>query len=597
MGRALHCYSKDTNVNVNGDESQLVGAGSSTTEADNDMSWRHAGTFSLLGRNCGVSSGVSNLIRLRVAGANGTNVADGGGTGWVQDLTNRDTIAANTLVNYTYGTSGGFNATYGATVISFEASSGHVSYAGAGRVTGFVYDVASSTRFLRFAGELVADGETVEANCQLRNKTGTRLSGMQVNVLGNARLNDTVIRSRINGVDGNQVITIPAGGTGLFIDTSNTDTIAANDLYCASITTGTGIEDLTINFVAVGVENASTHQNELALRSGIAARGASATEHFLPLGGHWNPTRTVTYISLKPGFNGTVSNLQCYISANTYTGSFDLNVQLNGVDALTLTVAAGQTGWKENTGSFVFAPTDELRLSIVGGTSGSITIQQMMTTITDLTPSIPVPPPGKGKGGKGTGGGPKKDKTTFAGMPVDRILGQTALTLNADHRRRTAPIGAIAVSIEDDGDIAADPGWQRRGGPRKPKPYPLSWPPTEWAVPPTIKADEDDDQFISVEDAEALYEEAIEHVPERLQAGLVPAEVVRGSRAVLALPPSRDIDFQAFARSLETIRVLVAAVEAARIAEADAIRAFEEKTRKRRREEETLLIQLIGELD
>ena len=90
-----------------------------------------------------------------------------------------------------------------------------------------------------------------------------------------------------------------------------------------------------------------------------------------------------------------------------------------------------------------------------------------------------------------------------------------------------------------------------------------------------------------------LYEEARDHIPEPLQAQLIPPQMVIDGRAHTRLPPIADVDFTALAQSLETIRVLIAAVEAARRYEAEMIRVQEEKTRRRRREEEILLSLLV----
>lgn len=78
-----------------------------------------------------------------------------------------------------------------------------------------------------------------------------------------------------------------------------------------------------------------------------------------------------------------------------------------------------------------------------------------------------------------------------------------------------------------------------------------------------------------------LYEEARREIPEEFQRGLLPDAVLSTGRTVYVLPSPAQIDFAALAQSLETIRVLIAALEA---------------QRKRRRREEEALLMLLAEL-
>lgn len=137
------------------------------------------------------------------------------------------------------------------------------------------------------------------------------------------------------------------------------------------------------------------------------------------------------------------------------------------------------------------------------------------------------------------------------------------------------PAAAPAVGAET-------PAAKKRGAT-----YPGGWVPERLYLPPRRKI-----KPSTVKALKELYEQVRESVPEPIQTGLIPAQVLWRARPVQTLPPSTDVDFQALARSLETIRVLVAVLEDARKAEAMA-----EATRIRRRKEEELIIQLIQELD
>lgn len=108
--------------------------------------------------------------------------------------------------------------------------------------------------------------------------------------------------------------------------------------------------------------------------------------------------------------------------------------------------------------------------------------------------------------------------------------------------------------------------------------YPGGWVPDRLYTPPRKKL-----KKRALAQLKRLYEEAREIIPETLQVGLVPPGIALRSRAALSLPPPDEIDFEALSRSLETIRVLIAAVQ-------------EQQRIKRRRREEEALLTLLAEI-
>jgi hypothetical protein len=85
----------------------------------------------------------------------------------------------------------------------------------------------------------------------------------------------------------------------------------------------------------------------------------------------------------------------------------------------------------------------------------------------------------------------------------------------------------------------------------------------------------------AVREVKKLYQEARKAIPKPLQAGLISEGITRDSRARSVLPPASEIDFEALTQSLETIRVLLASLEA---------------TKRRRRKEEAQFLILLMEL-
>src|SRR5690349_17266000 len=88
-----------------------------------------------------------------------------------------------------------------------------------------------------------------ESNAQITRRVPGVESNLYIRVNTNDRGTST-LRFRINGGDGNQVVSITASTTGEFEDTSNTDTIAAGDLTDYQITGGAGGTTLTFGIVS-----------------------------------------------------------------------------------------------------------------------------------------------------------------------------------------------------------------------------------------------------------------------------------------------------------------------------------------------------------
>jgi hypothetical protein len=348
------------------------------------ISFRESGVISKLAYN-NLSGSGTETVRVNKNGASGNGVVSQAGPGYGQDNANTDTIAANDTVQIGFADTG-TNPAFTLVKTVFQADADTISHYGTGGTLGQNnYDVASSTRFINIQGYQIADGSTTEANQQHKVRAAGTLESLQVNIISNARTNDSVFRSRINGAFGASIITVGAGVTGRLTDDTNTDALADGDLYCISITLLTGTEDLQVGIVNCIIRT-TTGFSDLWFQPDGPSRGASATPHYWPIGGSWDyiSTTTESQASLQPGFDGTISRLRCYVSANTYTGSCTIKVFINGVAGLTLTIAAGATGWQENSADTLdFTATDTLSYQIVGGTANAITIRNVGITIGD----------------------------------------------------------------------------------------------------------------------------------------------------------------------------------------------------------------------
>ena len=144
-------------------------------------------------------------------------------------------------------------------------------------------------------------------------------------------------------------------------------------------------------------------------------------------------------------------------------------------------------------------------------------------------------------------------------------------------------LGEIPAAASSASSSSSDAESSRRGHKAM---YPGGWIPQNLFIPPRKKIKQS-----TVKALKELYEEAREEIPEQLQTGLISPDLLVRARATSTLPPPAMVDFEKLARSLETIRVLVAALNEARK------RAKAEADKVRRHKEEQFLIQMLEDLD
>ncbi len=326
----------------------------------------------------------TNTLTFEDAGVSGQQVASVAGTGVAEDTTNTDSLTAGDLFDLAY-TDTGTNSAVSWIKQNVEFGSGYGAFHGSGAFTGVVFDVASTTRYIPLSGTLVADGAAVEANVGFKARGYTTFEALQVSVSANARTNNSVFRNRIASANGTGAITYASAETGLKTATGLADAIADGAIVNASVALDTGVEDLTVEHVTSTLKSSDTQQDIWGSSQAGLVRTANATAHYFTLGGPLFSISAFTEAQArcKPGFAGTVSNLRCYLSANTYSADGTLKLYQNGVAVITTTItASGGAAWYENTSdSITIDADDELSYEIDEGTTGSITVQMVGVTI------------------------------------------------------------------------------------------------------------------------------------------------------------------------------------------------------------------------
>jgi len=169
----------------------------------------------------------ASVFTVRNNGSDGNqSVSFGSGvTGLLEDTSNTDSVSAGNTFNLKFerGTgTGNFTIVRMGVMQTTDGSGFPISSAGSGGFT------TSSTAYSQFWGD--CDNFSSESDTDHLVPIALDLNNLSVNVASNSSTSTTTWQLRINGVDGNQSVAYGSGVTGVLQDTSNTDSISANDL-------------------------------------------------------------------------------------------------------------------------------------------------------------------------------------------------------------------------------------------------------------------------------------------------------------------------------------------------------------------------------
>lgn len=362
-----------------------------TTEANCENVCRQAGTFSRLGlRVTGNTRTVNSTFRFRKNGANG-NLAvtiTASTSGWFEDTSNSDTVADGDTycLSNTTGAGGAQDQRLRASTVKFVASpSGTVSQYiyGMRNTVGFTFTQASTTRYGGPLGNQPSNSQpSTESDSQLKMKVAGVSSRLRAFVLSNARTTTTTLRTRKNTANGNQTLSIGAGVTGAFEDTTNSDTLAVDDLFNWAIVTGTGIEALTLLSVAHKFASDSTDW-EMGLM-GITSVGNGWTinvANYLPFfGDNGAATTTESNYQAKMPVKVRADKLRVKLATNNATNNVTCALRVNGSSsALSVSVTASTTGlFEDTTNSVVVEQGDMLTYLYDSPNSASVRVEQIV---------------------------------------------------------------------------------------------------------------------------------------------------------------------------------------------------------------------------
>lgn len=369
----------------------------SGVEANIQSPYRTAGTASNLTIRISANTlTVTTTIRFRKNTANGNQVISvtTGTTGEVTDSSNTDSVAAGDLVCFsvTVPVGTGRISITGASMCFAATSGTAVPYACTGSD---LISTASTTYYMPLAGKQESSTTTEGGlECRVRGP-GTLKSGW-VNATTNARTTASTFQSRKNNANGNITISVTALTTGLFEDTSNTDSIASGDKLNYSMTLGTGVGALGFSCGATFLPDNFYPFLAAVIPGAALANGASS---FSPIGGYIINDATESKSQLPTNFKWSAKRLFAFVSFNDQDNPNTIRFRIGGTNQ-TNVISFGPgnpaTGYFEDTThTDLVVESDDVSFSIATGGAGTtgIVIQQVGiqclpgTTITADSPT------------------------------------------------------------------------------------------------------------------------------------------------------------------------------------------------------------------
>ena len=352
----------------------------STTQAEKQTPIYSAGTFDKLKVNVRTNTAdAATTVALQVDGSsvNCSVSISAAQTGLIETTTESDAITTTQKVNLIYTQAAGTGSLeVQHTSISFSATSNTSQLFILNSRPSFSDDTDTVIYFPLFgtpAGSGGGTQEPIEDNVEFTFKTGGTLRNASWYVSGNDRTDTTTLRSRVAGANGNISIAVTTTSTGLFQDTSNTDTISTGNTVDWSCTSGSIDATNNLTGTMAACEFITTDSSWENITGPTTVGGdpqSAATTAYNRISGVANTFTTIeTRRQVEVPFALTASNLSIFVVTNLATtdGSLTLSNNASGT-ALTLIITALTSGlFVDDVNTVSTVADDLLTLKLITG--------------------------------------------------------------------------------------------------------------------------------------------------------------------------------------------------------------------------------------
>lgn len=309
----------------------------STETTGGQLTWRNAGTWTnLYSRLTANTVTLTSTAFYRVAAANGNQTLSIGAstTGEFQDTTHSDVAAAGDKIDIKFTTGAtGTSLTPGVNSMNFAPTTAGntINKLGCGQNNNLT--PVGATYYLAMGG--FTSPETTEANVQFKCKlTGTLQNLIAVvaqNVVAASSLN-----TRIGGVNGNCTAAITANTTGIYEDTTHTDSVVSGNLINFSVVVGAGTTLSVHSAVDLLTTTGNTHY---IANEGSAGGTIISTGTFSSVGAI-STNATEANVQALTTVGSTASNMEVFAVSASGTNTVNFRIgAANGNQLLTITAS------------------------------------------------------------------------------------------------------------------------------------------------------------------------------------------------------------------------------------------------------------------
>lgn len=243
------------------------------------------------------------------------------------------------------------------------------------------------TRYVNVDGRLILDTNEVEARIKLHNSFTVKNLFFSV-TLNNIPAASTVV-SRINGVNGNLTITVPAGTTGTFEDTVNSDSVVADDYYNLRCVTGAGGIQMQYWKAGVTLDCTTDHINCLSAFSYfLMIQNQTRYGH---VSGNFSREKTTEWhVHETVNHDATWDKLVLYVVTNAGNAAATFTNRINsGNGSMSISITALTTGeFTDIVNSDAVTAGNEVNYKCVTGAAGggNLIIQSATSRLTTSGP-------------------------------------------------------------------------------------------------------------------------------------------------------------------------------------------------------------------
>lgn len=343
---------------------------STTPESSCQTVVRSAGTYkNEFVRTNSVGSGV---VTFRKNAANGNQTITAAGAGTYQDTTHTDATVAGDKIDW---------AVSSVTIVICTVSclfDSTTNFAVRLNATGSLASAVSAAQTLEPG--LIASA--LSEGSKGIHRVSATLKNLQCILTANAKTSSATYISRKNSANGNMTMTIPASpsGTGIFEDTTHTDSVVATDITIDEFPVGTDITDsLTCTLSSYDFTTSGSNYFNMFVSSNANQSMTISSTKWGVIGGRLTLSGTESNAQTNALAAFSFSNFSVFqstASGNTITVQFRKNTA-NGNQVITSGTASANYTDSTHTDSTVASDPIDISYTTGAGTQGSFSIQEV----------------------------------------------------------------------------------------------------------------------------------------------------------------------------------------------------------------------------